>query len=52
MKIDSKYEETYGRMYRHKFLFGKYKGRYIGEISETDLDYLRWLVDNWKGERN
>ena len=51
METDSKYEEKYGMMYKHKFLFGKYKGRYIGEISNTDLPYLRWLIDNWTGER-
>jgi len=51
MEIDNKYEQTYGIFHKHKFLFGKYKGRYIGEIAQNDLPYLRWLVDNWKGER-
>lgn len=29
----------------HKFTFGKYKGRCIGEIMMIDLQYITWCID-------
>ena len=29
----------------HKFTFGKYEGRCIGEIMMTDLQYIMWCID-------
>ena len=29
----------------HKFTFGKYEGRYIGEVMMTDLQYIMWCID-------
>ena len=30
----------------HKFTFGKYKGKCIGEIMMTDFQYIKWCIDN------
>ena len=30
----------------HKFTFGKWKGKFIGEIMMTDFQYIRWCIDN------
>ena len=30
----------------HKFTFGKWKGKCIGEIMMTDFQYIRWCIDN------
>ena len=29
----------------HKFTFGKYKGKCIGEIMMTDFQYVMWCID-------
>ena len=30
----------------HKFTFGKWKGKCIGEIMMIDLQYIMWCIDN------
>lgn len=30
----------------HKFTFGKWKDRYIGEIMMIDFPYITWCIDN------
>ena len=30
----------------HKFTFGKWKGKCIGEIIMTDLQYIMWCINN------
>lgn len=30
----------------HKFTFGKWKGKCIGEIMMTDFQYIKWCIDN------
>ena len=30
----------------HKFTFGKWKGKCIGEIIMIDLQYIEWCIDN------
>ena len=30
----------------HKFTFGKYKGKCIGEIMMIDFQYIKWCIDN------
>ena len=30
----------------HKFTFGKWKGKCIGEIIMTDFQYIKWCIDN------
>lgn len=30
----------------HKFTFGKWKGRCIGEIMMIDFQYIKWCIDN------
>ena len=30
----------------HKFTFGQYKGKCIGEIMMTDFQYIKWCIDN------
>ena len=30
----------------HKFTFGKYEGRCIGEIMMIDFQYIKWCIDN------
>lgn len=30
----------------HKFTFGKWKGKCIGEIMMKDLQYIMWCIDN------
>ena len=32
--------------YYHKFTFGKWKGKCIGEIMMTDFQYIKWCIDN------
>jgi hypothetical protein len=32
--------------YNHTMLFGKHKGRLIGDIAETDPGYIVWLSDS------
>ena len=33
---------------KYTFTFGKYKGRYLKEICQTDTSYIQWLVNNEK----
>lgn len=30
----------------HKFTFGKWKGKCVGEIMMTDFQYIKWCIDN------
>ena len=30
----------------HKFTFGQYKGKCIGEIMMVDFQYIKWCIDN------
>ena len=30
----------------HKFTFGKWKGKCVGEIMMTDFQYIEWCIDN------
>ena len=30
----------------HKFTFGKWKGKCIGEIMMIDFQYIKWCIDN------
>ena len=30
----------------HKFTFGKWKGKCIGETMMTDFQYIKWCIDN------
>ena len=30
----------------HKFTFGQYKGKCIGEIMMADFQYIKWCIDN------
>ena len=30
----------------HKFTFGQYKDKYIGEIMMIDFQYIKWCIDN------
>ena len=30
----------------HEFIFGKWKGKYIGEIMMIDFQYIKWCIDN------
>ena len=30
----------------HKFTFGKWKGKYIGEVMMIDFQYITWCIDN------
>ena len=30
----------------HKFTFGKWEGKYIGEIMMIDFQYIKWCIDN------
>ena len=30
----------------HKFTFGKWKGKCIGEIMMVDFQYIKWCIDN------
>ena len=30
----------------HKFTFGKWKGKCVGEIMMTDFQYIKWRIDN------
>lgn len=29
-----------------KFFFGKYRGRYIDYVLDTDISYCKWIVNN------
>lgn len=35
--------------YNGKFLFGKYKDRYVSDIADEDPRYLEWFLDNVEG---
>lgn len=32
--------------HHHKFTFGKWKGKCIGEIMMIDFQYIKWCIDN------